>query len=165
MRLTRYTDYCCRVLIYVALKGRTLSTTREISLCYGISNNHLMKVVYDLNLKGYLETIRGKNGGIRLRRLPAEINIGSLIRDTEADFRVVDCGIQNPNAADAGESCRIRPACVLRHALHEATAAFLAVLDRYTLADLLRSPGDLMAELSLSPAPPPGPGTRMRTAD
>ena len=142
MRLTRYTDFCFRVLIHVGLKGDTLSTTREISERFGISSNHLMKVVYDLNVKGYLETVRGKNGGIRLGRAPAEINIGELVRATEDDMSPAEC-----HTADC--QCRIVTACVMRHALGDALQAFLAVLDRYTLADLLEPQRELSRLLGI----------------
>ncbi len=139
MRLTRYTDFCFRVLMHVGLKGDSLSTTKEISDHYQISNNHLMKVVYDLNVMGYLETVRGKNGGIRLGRAPQEINLGMLIRETETDAALVEC-------QTAGDQCRISARCRLRGILGEALEAFLAVLDRYTLADLLE-PKDELARL------------------
>ena len=139
MRLTRYTDFCFRVLMHVGLKGDSLSTTKEISDHYQISNNHLMKVVYDLNVMGYLETVRGKNGGIILGRAPQEINLGMLIRETETDAALVEC-------QTAGDQCRISARCRLRGILGEALEAFLAVLDRYTLADLLE-PKDELARL------------------
>jgi len=160
MRLTRYTDYCCRVLIYVALNGNRLSTTREISQCFAISNNHLMKVVYDLNLKGYIETIRGKNGGIRLGRAPEQISIGALIRDTEEEFRLVECDEKHDEAV-----CRIANACNLRRIVGEATEAFLAVLDSYTLADLLK-PQHSLRHLLMLRIDPPGQGlSQQRAAD
>jgi Rrf2 family transcriptional regulator, nitric oxide-sensitive transcriptional repressor len=133
MHITRYTDYSLRVLMYVALKGETLSTIREIADSYAISKNHLMKVVHELNLKGYLETVRGKNGGIRLGRPAGEINIGRLVRDTEQDLALVEC-------FESGNCCVITPACGLKNVLAEALGAFFKVLDSYTLADLL--PGE-----------------------
>jgi Rrf2 family nitric oxide-sensitive transcriptional repressor len=142
MRLTRYTDFCFRVLIHVGLKGEALSTTREISDRYQISNNHLMKVVYDLNVLGYLETVRGKNGGIRLGRAPDSINLGTLIRETETDSALAEC-------QTADNRCRIAPGCRLREVLSEALGAFLTVLDRYTLADLLEPKEELSRLLGL----------------
>lgn len=130
MRITRYTDYSLRVLMYVALKGEELSTIREIAESYGISKNHLMKVVQELNNKGYLTAIRGKNGGLRLAGSPESINIGHLVRDTEQDFALVEC-------FDSGNGCVITPACQLKMVLAEALSAFFKVLDQYTLADLL----------------------------
>lgn len=126
MRLTRYTDYAMRVLLYLGRKPDQLSSIAEIALAYAVSQNHLMKVVNDLVNAGYLESVRGRNGGIRLARLPSEINVGALIRHCEDGFDLVDCG-----------SCIIAPACGLTGVLDEALSAFLAVLDRYSLADVL----------------------------
>ena len=142
MRLTRYTDFCFRVLIHAGLKNGSLSTTREISDRYGISSNHLMKVVYDLNVKGYLETVRGKNGGIRLGRPPEEINLGALIRDVEDDMALVECHVD-------AELCRIGSGCVMRGVIAEAVRAFVGVLDRYTLADLLAPRAELARLLDI----------------
>lgn len=132
MRLTTFTDYCLRVLMYVATKGDELSTIDEIADGYGISRNHLMKVVFRLGQLGYLTTVRGKGGGMRLAGPPSEINLGTLVRQTEDDMALVEC------FQGGGRACRIEPACVLKKALGEALAAFLSVLDTYTLADLLR---------------------------
>lgn len=130
MRVTRYTDYSLRVLMYVALKGEELSTIAEVAEAYDISKNHLMKVVNQLASKGYLLATRGKNGGMRLN-LPAEdINVGELVRDTEQDLELVEC-------FGAGNQCVITPACELKKVLAEALEAFFSSLDQYTLADLL----------------------------
>ena len=126
MKLTLYTDYAIRVVMQLAVGGERLSSIGEISQRYGISQNHLMKVVQDLGNAGYVETVRGRNGGIRLARDPAEINLGALIRHTESGFDLVDC----PN-------CLIATACGLPNILAEATNAFLAALDKYTVADLI----------------------------
>lgn len=131
MRITRYTDYSVRVLIFLGLKGEARSTIQEIAESYGISRNHLMKVVHDLQLRGYIDTIRGKNGGVRLRLEPEQINIGRLIRETEEDKALVEC-------FGADNACAITPFCDLKHVLAQAQEAFFAVLDGYTLADLLR---------------------------
>lgn len=131
MRLTRYTDYAMRVLLYLGSRPDRLCSISEIATAYGISQNHLMKVVSDLVSAGYLESVRGRSGGIRLA-LPAEdINVGELIRYTEDDFDLVECG-----------KCIIAPACGLTSVLDEALGAFLAVLSRYTLADVLAKNGD-----------------------
>jgi Rrf2 family transcriptional regulator, nitric oxide-sensitive transcriptional repressor len=130
MHITRYTDYSIRVLMHLGLKGGDLSTIQEIADSYRISRNHLMKVVYELNRKGYIETLRGKNGGMRLRRKPEAINLGELVRETEQDLAVVEC-------FGSGNECLITPACVLKSVFGEALTAFLRVLDGYTLADLL----------------------------
>lgn len=134
MRITRYTDYSLRVLIYVALKKEETTTIREIAESYDISKNHLMKVVQELNNKNYLTATRGKNGGLRLSKQAEEINLGALIRDIEQDFALVECF--NNNKDDNGH-CIIAPACHLRKILAEALNAFLHVLNKYTLADLL----------------------------
>ncbi len=131
MRLTNFTDYALRVLMYVGAKGDELSTIDEIANYYGISRNHLMKIVFVLGKLGYLSTNRGRGGGIRLGMEPAKVNIGKLIRQTEEDLAPVPC------LPDGGGDCRIRSVCVLRGALAEALTAFLGVLDQYTLADLL----------------------------
>lgn len=136
MRLTRYTDYCLRVLMYVGLKGEELSTIKEVAERYDISKNHLMKVVYQLSQLGYVETVRGKNGGFRLRLAPEQINLGRLVRDTEEDLALVECFTPDNN-------CQITSACRLKNLLREALQAFVAVLDRYTLADLLQTEGEL----------------------
>lgn len=130
MHITRYTDYSLRVLMYVALKGDELSTIREIADSYDISKNHLMKVVQELNSKGYLHAIRGKNGGLRLRGEARDINLGELVRSTEQDLSLVEC-------FSAGSHCVLTPTCQLKHVFAEALQAFFNVLDGYTLADLV----------------------------
>lgn len=129
MRLTAFSDYTLRTLICLAVRGP--STIAEISGLYGISEAHLTKVVHRLGLAGDIETIRGRNGGIRLAKPPETINVGEVVRRTEG-MALVPCF--------EGGLCLISPACVLQRALREALAAFLAVLDRYTLADLTSSP-------------------------
>jgi Rrf2 family transcriptional regulator, nitric oxide-sensitive transcriptional repressor len=131
MRLTVYTDFSLRVLMYVALHPDRRPTIAGIASSYGISKNHIMKVVHQLGVAGYIETVRGQNGGMRLRRSAEEINLGEVVRRTEPDLALVPC-FEPINSA-----CVITPACKLRRALHEARAAFLAVLDGYSLADLV----------------------------
>lgn len=143
MRLTRYTDYALRVLIYLGVQGEDLATISEISERYAISRNHIMKVVYELGRLGYIETIRGKGGGIRLRRRPEDINIGELVRRTESDLHIVECFGQ-------GSACRLTPSCTLKSVLGEALGAFLATLDRYTLADLLEPRRELRRLLQVA---------------
>ena len=142
MRLSDYTDYTLRVLMYCATHRDRLVTIGELAEQHGLSKNHLMKVVNDLVRAGYLESVRGRSGGIRLARAAAQINVGGVIRHTEGGFDLVDCG-----------SCVIAPACGLTGALHEALAAFMAVLDGYTLEGLLARKMDLRALL----APEVGP--------
>lgn len=137
-----YTDFSLRVLMYVGAKEKSeLSTIQEISTAYGISKNHLMKVTYELGKHGYIETIRGRGGGIRLAFPPASINIGEVVRKTEDDFYLVEC------FNCAANRCVITPVCKLRRALHEALVAYLAVLDTYTLQDLLSNKEELGAIL------------------
>lgn len=139
MRLTVFTDYTLRTLMYLALRPDTLATIADVAEAYHISNNHLMKVVHQLALSGDIATVRGQRGGMKLARPAEKINIGAVVRRTEADMHLVPCF-----AADTG--CVISPACVLSKALNEAIRAFLAVLDNYTLADLVR-PQDMLAPL------------------
>ena len=142
MRFTRQTDYALRVLMFLGLKPRgELSTIREIAGQYGISENHLMKVVYRLGQEGLVETIRGRQGGIRLLLPPERIRLGETVRRFEEDLRLVEC------FDSATNTCAIAPVCALPAILHEGLAAFMAVLDRYTLADLLRPRGGLSAVL------------------
>jgi Rrf2 family nitric oxide-sensitive transcriptional repressor len=131
VQLTRYSDYSLRVLIYLALDPKRLVTIEEIAQSYGISKAHLMKVVHQLGLNGYVETVRGRGGGLRLARRPEEITVGEVVRSTEENMALVDC------FDPASSQCAIEPVCGLRPVLHEALAAFLAVLDRHTLGDLV----------------------------
>jgi Rrf2 family nitric oxide-sensitive transcriptional repressor len=145
MRLTVYTDYSLRVLMYVTLHADRRPTIPEIATSYGISRNHLMKVVYELGVAGYLETSRGKNGGMRLARPASQIGLGEVVRSSEPDLALVPC----MNAGNA--ACVILPACRLRGALHQARSAFLAVLDDYSLADLVENRDALKALLERDP--------------
>ncbi len=136
MRLTQFTDYSLRVLMYVAVKEDGLATISEISEKYAISRNHVMKVVYQLGQLGYLNTVRGKGGGIRLGRPPEDINLGRLVRKTEPDMRIVEC-------FGADGRCCLNPACSLKGVLSSALRSFLETLDRYTLADIIRNKREL----------------------
>lgn len=152
MRLTRYTDYALRTLIYVGLHEPEQSSIAAIARAYGISENHLTKVVHQLGRLGLIRTIRGRGGGLRLAKPPGEIVVGAVVRQTEDDLALVECF--------GGGSCAITAPCRLRRVLGEALAAFLAVLDRYTLADLLGSPdGDAIAQILGLAAPVPSDGT------
>jgi len=132
VRLTVYTDFSLRVLMFLALRGDRLATIAEIAKAYGISKNHLMKVAYQLGLAGYVETVRGKGGGLRLARRPQDIVLGEVVRRTEPDMALVPC------FAPDDASCVITPSCALRGALSGARDAFLSALDGHTLADLVR---------------------------
>jgi Rrf2 family nitric oxide-sensitive transcriptional repressor len=134
MRLTAYTDYTLRTLMYLAGHQDQLVTIQEVAELHGISKNHLMKVVHQLGLTGMVETVRGRNGGLRLHMAADRINIGQVVRNTETDFYMAEC-FERGNAA-----CIYAPACVLKGALHAATAAYLDVLDGVTLADLIKPP-------------------------
>ena len=138
MKLTRYTDYAVRVLLYLGARPERLCTIPEMSRGYGISQNHLMKVVHDLGKAGFVASARGRFGGVRLSRPPAEINIGTVVRHTEEGFDLADCG-----------RCIIAPACGFKGVLREALAAFMSVLDGYTLEEMLAQKVDM---LNLFPA-------------
>jgi Rrf2 family nitric oxide-sensitive transcriptional repressor len=129
MRLTAFTDYTLRTLIYLALRQDRLVTIGEIAAAYEVSSNHLMKVVHQLALSGDVVTVRGQRGGMRLGRPPAEINLGTVVRRVEPDFCLAPC------FGERG-ACTIQPACRVAAVLRKALEAFLAELDRYTLADL-----------------------------
>ncbi|MFC7366160.1 MULTISPECIES: RrF2 family transcriptional regulator [Bhargavaea] len=143
MRMTMYTDYALRVLMYLgAKKDGELSTIQGISDAYGISKNHLMKVTHKLGQLGYVETVRGRGGGVRLAVPPEDINIGTVVRQTEDDFNIVECFSSTANR------CVLSPICGLRGALNQALMAYLAVLDQHTLADFIVNKEDLTALLS-----------------
>jgi Rrf2 family nitric oxide-sensitive transcriptional repressor len=146
MRLTRYTDYALRVLIYCGLAPRGRVTIREIGEAYGISTNHLTKIVHDLGRLGYLGTVRGKGGGLRLAVPPEAIRLGQLVFTLERDLALAEC--LNPGGCD----CRIAGDCRMQAILGEALDAFFAALDRYTLADLLVPEEGLCRRLGLLPA-------------
>lgn len=131
MRLTAYTDYALRTLIFLAMHRDTSVTIQEIADAHGIAKNHLTKVVHQLGLLGYVATTRGRNGGLRLGREPGAINIGDVVRHTETDFFMASCF----DAASAG--CMYSGACGLKGALANATAAFLDVLDAMTLEQVV----------------------------
>lgn len=134
MRLTRHTDYALRVLMLLALEPGVAHTIEDVSRRYAISRNHLNKVVQTLGQAGFVDSQRGRGGGVRLAKAPAQINLGRVIRTTEDNFHIVECFCRETNG------CLIAPACGLRDPLGEALQAFLAVLDRYTLADLTANP-------------------------
>lgn len=131
MRLTTYTDYTLRALMYMGLNRDRLVTIQEIAELHAISKNHLMKVVHQLGLTGMVETVRGRNGGLMLKKKPADINIGVVVRSTETDFFMAECFDRETNG------CVYSPSCVLKSALASATAAYLKVLDGVTLDDLI----------------------------
>ena len=140
MRLTTFTDYTLRVLIYLGAHQREsrLATIGDIATAYGVSENHLMKIVHHLAQQGYVETTRGKGGGMRLAREPDQIHVGDVVRGAEEDLAIVEC-FQDGNVA-----CPIAPACALQEVLGRAVGAFFEVLDSTTLADLLKPRAQLV---------------------
>jgi Rrf2 family nitric oxide-sensitive transcriptional repressor len=140
MRLTRYTDYSLRVLTYLGTHPERTCSIAEIAHAYDISQNHLMKVVHGLRQQGFVKSVRGRSGGVRLARPAGEINVGDLVRHTEDDFCLVDCS-----------GCVIAPGCGLIGTLGQALAAFMAVLDGCTLADLVNKRADLARLLDTRP--------------
>jgi Rrf2 family nitric oxide-sensitive transcriptional repressor len=144
VRLTNYTDYSLRVLTRLALQPQNLTTIAEIAQVYGVSEHHLMKVVHQLGLAGYVQTVRGRGGGLRLAKKPHEINVGEVVRRMEPDFGLVACFRDS-------EVCTIESACILSRALKQALAAFMEVLDSYTLADLIKKRSQLSVLLRIKP--------------
>lgn len=132
MRLTTYTDYALRTLMYLAANRGQLVTIQDIADVHGIAKNHLTKVVHQLGLLGIVETVRGRNGGLQLGREPAQINIGAVVRLTEPDFFMAECFDKDRNA------CVLTPSCGLKGVLRSATAAYLDVLDSVTLENLVK---------------------------
>lgn len=183
MRLTNYSDYALRSLIYLAVKPdpHLLANINDIALRYSISKSHLTKIIHQLGQLGYIDSVRGKNGGIRLARAPEDINLGVLIKKIEPDFELVECFarpsvssdtvmsnvtdsiINNSQNADLKKlpltllaesdsrdklGCVISPVCQLKSVFSEALAAFITVLERYTLADIIANKDELSALLS-----------------
>lgn len=132
LNLTLHADYSLRILLY--LRDRQVST-QEISEAYGISRNHLGRVVQTLQAHSFVQASVGRSGGLTLSRNPAEINIGQVVRKTEATFQIEECLDPETN------TCRIAPVCKLRGILAEALKAFIQVLDGYTLADVVQMKG------------------------
>jgi Rrf2 family nitric oxide-sensitive transcriptional repressor len=146
MRLTAFSDYALRVLIYLALRQEGLTTIGEIASAYGIPENHLMKVVHHLGQQGYVKTIRGKGGGIRLARAPTQIIVGEVLRSTEGSPPFVECF--DPHTSN----CRIQAACRLHLILRRALDAMFEVLDQHTLSDLLE-PGHSLTRILFTVPP------------
>lgn len=145
MRLTVYTDYALRLLMYLALKDDGLATIAEIAGSYGVSRNHLMKVAYELGVAGFVQTVRGRGGGLRLAKDAETIRLGDVVRCTEPDMALVTCF--DPVA----EPCAIKRCCVLRGVLERAYLAFADVLDEYSLADLVSPQTRLRNLLAIAP--------------
>ena len=143
MRLSTYSDYSIRVLMHAALRAPARVTVDEVADTFGISRHHLVKVVHDLGRSGYLTTHRGVGGGFTLARASEDIRLGDIVRLGEETETVIDC--------TDGEKrrCRLLPACRLKGVLDEAAAAFFEVLDRYSLADLIKQPSKMRAVLGI----------------
>ena len=137
MRLTLHTDYALRTLIFLASSGDSGATAETIARAYRISKNHLVKVIQRLTRLGYLETTRGRGGGVRLARAPADIRVGEVVRQTEDTLALVECFEAQTN------SCPLAGACLLETRLAEALRAYFTVLDGYTIADVSANQGSL----------------------
>lgn len=143
MQLTQFTDYSLRALIYVFLRKESC-TIKDVTEAYGISTHHMVKIIHNLAKLGLIKTIRGKNGGIIMASQPETINLGRLITQLEPHFDLVPCFNQTK------ANCCIAPVCTLKAVLHEAQAAFMRVLERYSLADVLHNKSELSALLNIN---------------
>jgi Rrf2 family transcriptional regulator, nitric oxide-sensitive transcriptional repressor len=146
VHLTLHADYALRVLLYLAANPDRVVSTGEVSGAYGISKHHLVRVVQGLGRHGFVEVRPGRSGGVVLARTPAEISVGEVVRHMEPDFHIVECFDPTTN------TCPITPACGLIGVLNEATRAFLATLDKYTLEDLVRRSPRKLSAYFLKPA-------------
>ncbi len=154
MKLTNYTNYALRTLQMAAIRAPHLVRIDEVAQAHRINRAHLTKVVHQLAQAGFIETVRGPKGGLRLARADNKIIVGDVVRLTEGPLDLVECF--NP----VTNSCKLRGICKLSAALHQATAAFMAVLDDLTVADIAVNRADLLARLGLpavAPAPAPAP--------
>lgn len=131
MRLAEYTDYTLRVLMYCAARPQQMVTISELAEQHGVSRNHLMKIVTDLGRQGVLETTRGRGGGLRLLKDPAQLRIGDVVRASETDFRLVECFDPGSN------QCTLSPTCRLKGLFNAALGAYFKELDGMTLADMV----------------------------
>lgn len=148
MKLTAFTDYSLRVLIYLGTQPARRATIAQVAAAYDVSGNHLVKVVHFLGRQGWLKNVRGRGGGLELALPPERIGLGQVVRQTEGQA-LAEC------SADDRGNCCIAPTCRLRGVLAEALSAFHAVLDRYSLADLVSNRHELAAVLFVAPRPPP----------
>ena len=166
MRLTVYTDYTLRVMIYLSLKYREggVATIDEMARAYGISRSHLTKIVNELSQSGFIETLRGRAGGARLARSPDRISLGEVVRMAEKDFAVVEC---QDGALES--DCAVFRACNLKRGLHRAVSAFMQELDKMTFEDAVSAPAMAASLLGLGepvavPLPPRGSGRKPAAA-
>jgi Rrf2 family nitric oxide-sensitive transcriptional repressor len=144
MQLTLFSDYSLRMLIYLGLRRGEVVPIVEIAHAYGVSKHYMMKVMNELVQLGYIEAVRGRNGGVRLCKRPNEVRLGKLIRATEPSGGVLEC-IEHASESD----CPIVGTCRMRKLLHEAQGEFYRVLDRHTLAELIQRPEPLLRVLRL----------------
>lgn len=153
VHLTQFSDYSLRLAIYLACHPGELVSVDQVSRAFGISKHHLVRVVQTLTELGVVESQRGRGGGMRLAVNPATLNVGWLIRETEPHLNLVECFDAETNR------CPIAPACGLKGALQQAQRAFLEVLDRYTLDQLLGRRAELVTLLSIPSGPRPDDDT------
>ena len=144
MQLTRQTDFGLRILVFLALENDRLVKLEQIATAHEISYSHLLKISHRLVEFGYIQTLRGRRGGVRLAQEPADIRVGDVIRDLEGQFALADCMETKAN------TCRIAPMCRIRSIYWEALEAFFDILSRYTIADLAKQRPELRAALALS---------------
>lgn len=173
MRLTTYTDYAFRCLVYLAIhqSADKLFNIQQIADAFNISKNHLTKVIHQLASLGYIESVRGRNGGIRLAKPAESINLGEVFRQTEPDFTIVECfapieeqlfrdtdptSLENISEVHSQTICQISPQCRLRSILYEATRQFIDVMDQYTVADIIQNAEELRALLPIVDLPETG---------
>jgi Rrf2 family nitric oxide-sensitive transcriptional repressor len=142
MRLSQHSDYAFRMLIHVVLRAPALSTVQEVAQDFKLSPTHLQKVAQTLARHGYLQTVRGRGGGLRLAQPPEMVRLGQVTAITEPDFQIAPC------MSSSGDDCPIYEPCILRTALSDASEAFLAELDKWTLADLLKKRRPLLFALA-----------------
>lgn len=133
MQITRFTDYALRTLMYVAARSENVASVKEIAEHYGISRNHLVKVVHKLSQLGYIETTKGKGGGIKIAKGTEKLRLGDLIKQLEPHMNIVECFDAKTN------TCRITGSCQLKHYLFEATQNFISTMNKYTLADTVQN--------------------------
>lgn len=158
MRLTTFTDYSLRVLIYLAAQPADRATIAQVATAFQVSENHLVKVVHFLGKQGWLTNVRGKGGGLELGMPPEAIIVGRVVRETEGLSQLAEC------FGDTDGDCAIAPNCRLRGVLGEAIKEFYAVLDRYTLADLVNNRQQLAQVLFHPQSDPAAKARRARAA-
>ena len=139
MLLTKHTDLSLRVLMHLSLQQGEMSTVKEVAEKYHVSQNHLVKVVHTLASLGYIQSIQGRGGGIKLAEKTANVSVGEIVRVMENTLEVFDC---------VGSNCPIAPSCILSVAVNEATHAFLQVLDNYEIRDLVTNRSQLLKLIS-----------------